>query len=304
MGKREELRLLRSQTSADAPINYHHRTGDSEGSAGSMLDVYAQVQSVEYDLLEEEDREAQGVFVRAFKLYLKQTLTGKERKFLNAVMSGKGKPHEIGRALKINWFDCLQEIRRKAFANAEAFKRVATLSGWSRAEAFSEVIFRRVRDMGGEPIEEESRERKRTKARAMLNAFGSIGGEERRTDKSYREKIYRQAHKAHYKALHKAWRDRQKAAGISVHKRECEQKYRSTEKWKAVKRRANKKWEEKNAEKVKAYQAEYAKKNAEKMKAYQAEYRAKKKAEKLAAQALAGLLTISQADALAIESSL
>lgn len=34
MSKASELRLIRGQRSADAAINYHHRSGDSEGSGG------------------------------------------------------------------------------------------------------------------------------------------------------------------------------------------------------------------------------------------------------------------------------
>ncbi len=316
MGKREELRLLRNSTSADAPINYHHRTGDSEGNGGSMLDLYTQVQSVEEDILEEEDKAAQGVFIRAFKLFLRQTLTGRERKFLNAVMSGKGKPHEIGRAMKINWFDCMQEIRRKAFANAETFKRVATLSGWSRAELFSEAIFKRLRNIGGELITEESREKKRIRARAMLAGFGATARKERTTDMKYYMRMYM-----------RNLRKQLKKAGTPYHKRESEIRYQKSERGKAIHREANRRWSARNVEKMKAYreknkehqkeyqkeyqkrnkekrkayreknkeyQKEYQKKNKEKMKAYQAEYRAKKRAEKKAAQLLAGLMEISQ----------
>ena len=47
MSKTSELRLIRGQRSADAPINYHHRSGDLESSGGSMLDYYAQEESAE-----------------------------------------------------------------------------------------------------------------------------------------------------------------------------------------------------------------------------------------------------------------
>lgn len=53
MSKASELRLIRGQRSADAAINYHHRSGDSEGSGGSMLDFYAQEESAEEAYLEE-----------------------------------------------------------------------------------------------------------------------------------------------------------------------------------------------------------------------------------------------------------
>ncbi len=41
MSKATELRLLQNQHSIDAGIDYHHRSGDSEGSVGNMLDRYA-----------------------------------------------------------------------------------------------------------------------------------------------------------------------------------------------------------------------------------------------------------------------
>ena len=105
MSKASELRLIRGQRSADAAINYHHRSGDSEGSGGSMLDFYAQEESAEEAYLEEQEESAREVFSRAFRLYLKKTLTGKERKFLSRVLSGKEKPQEVGRALGVKWFE-------------------------------------------------------------------------------------------------------------------------------------------------------------------------------------------------------
>ena len=62
MSKASELRLIRGQRSADAAINYHHRSGDSEGSGGSMLDFYAQEESAEEAYLEEQEESAGGVF--------------------------------------------------------------------------------------------------------------------------------------------------------------------------------------------------------------------------------------------------
>ena len=147
MSKASELRLIRGQRSADAAINYHHRSGDSEGSGGSMLDFYAQEESAEEAYLEEQEESAREVFSRAFRLYLKKTLTGKERKFLSRVLSGKEKPQEVGRALGVKWFEYMQEIRRKAFNNAEAFGRVVQLSGWSRAEIFAGAVFGRLKEL-------------------------------------------------------------------------------------------------------------------------------------------------------------
>ena len=92
MSKASELRLIRGQRSADAAINYHHRSGDSEGSGGNMLDRYAQSESAEEEYFEGEEERAREVFARAFRLYLKKTLTGKERKFLKGILAGKETP--------------------------------------------------------------------------------------------------------------------------------------------------------------------------------------------------------------------
>ena len=149
MSKASELRLIRGQRSADAAINYHHRSGDSEGSGGNMLDRYAQSESAEEEYFEGEEERAREVFARAFRLYLKKTLTGKERKFLKGILAGKETPAAIGKALGVKWFECLQEIQRKAFNNAEAFGRVVQLSGWSRAKEFSETVFKRLELLKG-----------------------------------------------------------------------------------------------------------------------------------------------------------
>ena len=123
MSKASELRLIRGQRSADAPINYHHRSGDLESSGGSMLDYYAQEESAEDSYFEEQEDSAREIFSRAFKLYLKKTLTGKERKFLSRVLSGAEKPQEVGREMGVKWFEYLENIRRKAWEKFSAFFR-------------------------------------------------------------------------------------------------------------------------------------------------------------------------------------
>ena len=147
MSKSGELKMLKYGCSIDAPINYYHRSGDSEGSGGNMLDLYAQEASAEEAYLEEREESAREVFARAFKLYLKKMLTGKERKFLSRILSGLEKPQEVGRSMGVKWFEYMQGIQRKAFANAKAFGRVVRLSGWSRAELFAETIYKRLEQL-------------------------------------------------------------------------------------------------------------------------------------------------------------
>ena len=200
MSKASELRLIRGQRSADAAINYHHRSGDSEGSGGSMLDFYAQEESAEEAYLEEQEESAREVFSRAFRLYLKKTLTGKERKFLSRVLSGKEKPQEVGRALGVKWFEYMQEIRRKAFNNAEAFGRVVQLSGWSRAEIFAGAVFGRLKELERRGRSEElPREKKQAQARAMMKAFRESSEAEKRTAHNFCVRRYQKEHEESWK---------------------------------------------------------------------------------------------------------
>ena len=71
MSKRDELRILRRQRSADAPINVRQRTGGSE-AVGSMLDLYAHSESPEEIILARDDIKARERFQKGFKLYLKK----------------------------------------------------------------------------------------------------------------------------------------------------------------------------------------------------------------------------------------
>lgn len=324
MSKASELRLIRGQRSADAPINYRHRSGDSEGSGGSMLDYYAQEESAEEAYLEEQEESAREVFSRAFKLYLKKTLTGKERKFLSRVLSGKEKPQEVGREMGVKWFEYLEHIRRKAFNNAEAFGRVVQLSGWSRAEEFAGTVFSRLRNLGKE-AEGLPKAKQQARARAMMKAFRERTDEERKTAHVFCVLRYQKEHAESWKKYHSEYNKKYK----KEHREEIQARKRAyyhanieREREKHRERRArnaeketerNRKWREENrekvrescrayrkanAEKVKEMQRAYRAANLEKVRKYQREYaarqRAKKKAEKEAAKALAGLLILSQ----------
>lgn len=320
MSKASELRLIRGQRSADAPINYHHRSGDSEGSGGSMLDYYAQEESAEAAYLEEEDERAREVFSRAFKLYLKKTLTGKERQFLSRVLLGKEKPQDVGRALGVKWFEYLQAIQRKAFNNAEAFGRVVQLSGWSRAQEFAETVFERFEALNAGADLNELLPQNRRQALKLQKARAN-------------NRVYRQANPERVQESKRAWRQANKEK-----ERERKRAYRKANRERIIEanrlyREANREklrerarvWREENREKrleegrkyYKLHQAtrkekdrEYFIRNKEEINAKhraryeenkiiildrQKAYRAKKKAEKAAAKALAGLLILTQA---------
>lgn len=253
-------------------------------------------------------------------------MTGKERKFLSRVLSGKEKPQEVGRALGVKWFEYMQEIRRKAFNNAEAFGRVVQLSGWSRAEIFAGAVFGRLKELERRGAAEElPREKKQARARAMMKAFRESSEAEKRTAHNFCVRRYQKEHAESWKKYQSEYNKKYK----KKHREEIQARKRAyyhanieREREKHRERRArnaeketerNRKWREENrekvrescrayckanAEKVKEMQRAYRAANLEKVRKYQREYaarqRAKKKAEKEAAKALAGLLLLSQ----------
>lgn len=319
MSKASELRLIRGQRSADAPISYHHRSGDSEGSGGSMLDYYAQEESAEAAYLEEEDESAREVFSRAFKLYLKKTLTGKERKFLSRVLSGKEKPQDVGRALGVKWFEYLQAIQRKAFNNAEAFGRVVQLSGWSRAEEFSETVFERFEalnagaDLNKLLPQNRRQALKLQKARANNRAYRQANPErvqeskrawrqanrekERERKRAYRKanreriieanRLYREANREKLRERARVWREENREKRL-----EEGRKYYKLHQ--ATRKEKDREYFIRNKEEINAKHRAHYEENKITILDRQKAYREKKKAEKAAAQALAGLLILTQ----------
>lgn len=147
MSKASELRVLRYGRSVDAPINYHHRTGDGEDVAACEIDFYAQTESAEEIFLQEEDEQAREKFVKGFKKYLKFVYTAKEREFLARVLSGKESPYKIGKSLGVEHFEFMQRLQKKAYKSAKQLVRLALKTGWSKAEAFTETIFQRLEQL-------------------------------------------------------------------------------------------------------------------------------------------------------------
>lgn len=319
MSKSGELKMLKYGCSIDAPINYRHRSGDSEGSGGSMLDYYAQEESAEEAYLEEQEESAREVFSRAFRLYLKKTLTGKERKFLSRVLSGGEKPQEVGRALGVKWFEYMQEIQRKAFNNAAAFGRVVQLSGWSRAQEFADTVFKRFEllNAGAELNEILPQNRRQTlklqKARANNKAYRQANPErvreskrawrqanrekERERKRAYRKvnheriieanRLYREMNREKLRERARAWREGNREKRLKAG-RKYYKLHQETRKEK------DKEYFVRNKEEIKAKHRAYYEANKIVILDHQKAYRAKKKAEKEAAKALAGLLILSQ----------
>lgn len=200
MSKADELRILRGARSIDAPKQYHHRTGDSEGDGGSMLDRYIQV---EESYFEDEEEAAKAAFLKGFQGYLEKVFEGKERIFLRRLMKGQGKPHEIGRALGVDWFECLQAIQRKAFENTEPLERLAALTGWSRAEEFTEGILRKISKYAGGGS--DYAQANRNKLRESLKAEGVERQEERKNAIKAKDGKYRATHAEQIREQMKAY---------------------------------------------------------------------------------------------------
>ena len=162
--RKAELQTIARGISIDKPIDFHHRSGDTEDAGGNRLDLYASTESAEEVYFEEEDEKARRVFLKLFKKFLKTTYTKAEIKFL--IMSASGaKPQEIRERLKITSLLKYREaIQEKGFKNAEALRAAVVCSGWSRAEEFAQTIFRRVEMYQcGEKIIEELPENKRAR---------------------------------------------------------------------------------------------------------------------------------------------
>lgn len=315
MSKSGELRILRYGYSVDAPINYHHRTGDSEGDGGSMLDLYVQEKSVEEVLFEADDETAKAVFLKGFSGYLRKVFSKTEREFLKRLMSGNEKLQDVGRAMGVDWFKYMQAIQRKAYKKTLPLLKLCELSGWSRAEEFTAQVLRRLSLMEDSATLEDFLPQKAHRARvreALKLAKADNAALKASNKRAYkalwrkanREKIretnrkYREANREKIKAIEKAYREanREKERERNRRNRELRKEkdkaYREANREKTNEYR--KKHREKNneymrlynvvhREKRKATQKLYQETHREELKAYREAYRARKKAEKLAA---------------------
>lgn len=310
MSKASELRVLQYGRSVDAPVKFHHRTGDSEGDGGTMLDLYAQDVSAEEVYLDGADELAKAKFLKGFQGYLRKVFSKQEREFLRRLMSGNEQPREVARALGVDWFKYMQTLQRKAYKNVKPLLKLSELTGWSKAEEFTAVIMRRLAllEDGAELADLLPNVANRAKVREAIKSAGALTKAEKKTENSLRFKKWREANLEHVRESSRKYREENlETVRESFRKwREAnlESALEHSKKWnrkhpeKCCK--SSKKWYEANREKVaernKAYRAENREKMREYYKAYRAEnrekyreanrlYKAKKKAERLAKQA-------------------
>lgn len=302
MSKSGELRILRYGRSIDAPINYRHRTGDVDESGGNILDLYAQEESAEDVYFGNADEHAREMFVKGFKAYLKKVFTEQERQFLQSLLAGKESPYKIGRGLGVEHFSFLQGIQRKAYKNAKPLFKLARLTGWSGAEAFTGTIYERLEQLNAgfalnDIIPQNRREQKRRIKYAEYRA-------------RYREKIIQ--YQAEYRVKHKQYfaeyrvKNREKirardAIYRAEHKEQIKQ-YRAEHKEQEKQYRAEHKehikqvkakYRARNIEEIRKRDATYRAEHKEQIRRKQARYRAKKKAER-EAKKLAELATVAE----------
>ena len=290
MSKSSELRMMKYGLRIDAPVNFHHRTGDSD-EGGSMLDFYARSESAEEIYFGNADELARERFVKGFQVYLKKVFSAQEREFLKRLLAGKESAYKIGRSLGVEHFAFLQSIQLKAYKNIKPLAKLAKMTGWSGAESFTETIFKRLEQLNaGFSINEIiPQNRKIEKLRAKKNAIM----------RRWREKNHehlRAAQRAYYKAnrerrraylsqpcvkerrnaMQRAWREknrerelakrREYQASNREHLRAMGRAWRKANREKV--RKEEKDYYLKSREKIRAKQKAYYKANRERMRAY------------------------------------
>ena len=248
MSKATELRLLRYGRSIDAPVNYRHRTGDSEGSAGSMLDFYAQEDSAEDVYFDGEDEHAKARFLKGFKGYLRKVFNRSEREFLSRLMSGREKPHEVGRALGVDWFKYMQALQHKAYKNVKPLLRLSELTGWTRAEEFTAVVLRRLSllNAGAELAELLPNVANRTKVREALKGAGAENANEQRAHSCFLSRKWRENNLEHARETARKWRE-------ANFERWLASKMKHREAHRAEEAERSRRWREANKEKKQAF---------------------------------------------------
>jgi len=248
MSKSSELRMMQYGLRIDAPVNFHHRTGDSD-EGGSMLDFYARSESAEEIYFGNADELARERFVKGFQVYLKKVFSAQEREFLKRLLAGKESAYKIGRSLGVEHFSFLQSIQLKAYKNVKPLAKLAKMTGWSEAESFTETIFKRLEQLNaGFSINEiipQNRKIEKLRKRNLLY-----------------KAAYRATHREEIREAKKAWRQ--------AHREEERERFRA---YRATHR-------EEIRERDRAYRAAHLEEARERSRAYYAANRAKKKAER------------------------
>lgn len=205
MSKRDELRNLKYQRSADAPINIHGRTGESS-DVGSMLDLYAHSESPEEIIFARDDVKARERFQKGFDVYLERVFDEREREFLRELLHGERTAAKVGAAFGVNHFEFLQSIQRKAYENTKPLIKLARLSGWEGAAGFIRDILQRLRQLqngaqindvipGNQKILEL-----RTRKRILLQAWRKLNIEHYKAYSRVYMKIWRKKHREKLRA--------------------------------------------------------------------------------------------------------
>lgn len=288
MSKSSELRVLRCGRSVDAPIKYHHRTGDEEGGAGNILDLYVQEESAEEVYFGNADEHAREMFIKGFRLYLKKVFTEQERRFLQGLLAGKESPYKIGRALGVEHFSFLQGIQRKAYKNVKPLAKLAKITGWSGAETFTETIYIRLEQLN---------------AGFSLNEIIPQNKRRQRKLKYFREyrRVYRLAHidkeRARDRAYYWANREKRKKEALNYKKEHYQERLAYSRKYNKENREKRllswKEYRIKNREKInfcnreRRANDEYRAKHRDYERARRARKKAEREAAKMALQAVA-----------------
>ncbi len=285
-----ELHTITRGFSIDNPINFRHRSGDIESAGENRLDFYASTESAEEIFFESEDEKARRVFLKLFKKFLKTTYTKAERRFL--IMSASGaKPQELRQRLGIT--DILkyrEAVQKKGFENAEALRAAIVYSGWSKAEEFSETLFKRVELFRrGENIIETLPEDPRVwyKIRYRITHREEIKEYRKRYYKEHgqeRREYSKQYRKAHHEETLQAAREykKQHREEIREQRKKHYKENRETLKEKARIYTATLSEERKAA--LREYAKAYAERNREKIKARRKARYQREKMERLAAK--------------------
>lgn len=300
MSKRSELIALKRSFSADKTISYHHRSGDEDGSGGSVLDFYAQAESVEDTIFGEADELAKQAFIKGVKEYMRKVFPKSERAFLSRLMRGKETPQEVGRALGVDWWKHLHAIQKRAYSKLTPLLKLSERTGWSGAEAFTEQLLKRLRLMEtGEALPAYTGDSKaRAKARKELKAAQAANLAEYKKEERNRQREFYATHRderlAQIRAYREAHREEIYAKNAAYRKahREKKKEYNKTFREKITEEQRKKRNERQKAysqrEEVKAAMQKWREAHREERNAYNRDYRARKKAEKAASLPLNG----------------
>lgn len=263
MSKSSELRMMKYGLRIDAPVNFHHRTGDSD-EGGSMLDFYARSESAEEIYFGNADELAREKFIKGFQVYLKKVFSAQEREFLKRLLAGKESAYKIGRSLGVEHFAFLQSIQLKAYKNVKPLAKLAKMTGWSGAESFTETIFKRLEQLNAgfsinEIIPQNRKiEKFRKKKNTIMRYWRSRNYEHWKAYAYAYMAKWREENREHLRELYRAYyaKNREK-------ERERKKKQRQKPEYLARERARQARYKAEHAEEIRERDREYFAKNRE-----------------------------------------